>query len=87
MSVIKDNGMKVVIIVMKMVCFAATFQVTMVSQDVEEAASQTCGVHSMAASALKTLVNIAGIPTGVTKLQEKMYRAIQMMWRTWLSML
>lgn len=81
MPVIKDNGMKIVIIIMKMVCFAATFQVTVVSQNVEDAASQTYGVHSVAASTLTTLVNIAGISTGVTNLQ-KMYRAIRMMWRT-----
>lgn len=83
MSVIKDNGMKVVIINMEMVSFAATFQVKVVSQDVEDAASQTCGVHSVATSTLTALVNIAGVPN----LQEKMCRAIQMMWRTWLSML
>lgn len=68
MSVIKDNGMKVVIIIMKMVCFAATFQVTMVSQDLEDAASQICGVHSIAASTLTALMNVAGIRSCVTNL-------------------
>lgn len=61
MSAIKDTGMKVVITIIRMVCFVPTFQVTMVSQDVEDAASQTCGVHSGTASTLTALVNIAGI--------------------------
>lgn len=84
MSVIKDNGMKVIIIIMKMVCFALKFQVTRVSQD---AASQTCGVHSGAASTLTALVNIAGMLTAVTNQQKLMCRAIWMMWRMWLSTL
>lgn len=65
---------------------ASAFTVTVVSQDVGDAASQTCGVRSLAASTLTLLVNV-DIPTNVTNLQEEICRAIQLMWSSWLSTL